>query len=467
LIIKNKPGLSISKKLKSLRIRFALGFGILFTFFMAAAFTIIYFSFDRFGKEDYNSRLKDRAVSTYRLFVEVDAIDSSLLNVIDRNTPSSIAPRQRVTLFNDTSVVYSNADSGQFRYDPVLFAEIRDKKELFTTIGEEQIFGLYKEKNSGHYFIVASGDDKYGKRRMEFLRWVMIAVYCAGVLIGWTVTYFFVKKIIRPLEVLNTNMKHINYNNLDSRLPVTGQGEEVDNLSLNFNQMLARLEQSFSFQKDFVHYASHELRTPLAAMVSVTENSINKSLDGAQFRQVLQQLLHQQQSLTDITNSLLLLSDSKINASGHQYPMVRLDELVFRSVEITKNLFPDACIEVNLEGELSSEGSLLISANEPLILVAFNNLLKNAIQYSRNKRVHILISISEKEKSMKFFNEGKDFAPAEMERIFTPFYRASNADKVKGHGLGLPLVKQIIQLHDATIAYSYENGSNVFTITFF
>jgi len=457
--------LSLPKKINSLRIRFALGFGILFTFFMAAAFTFIYFSVDRFSKEYYNSRLKDRAISTYKLLLEVNQIDSSLLKVIDRNTPSSIAPRQRVTVFKDTSVVYSNADSGQFRYDPALFSEIRNQKELFTTIGEEQIFGLYKEKNSGHYFIVASGDDKYGKKRTEFLKWVMIIVYCAGVLIGWTVTYFFVKRIIRPLEVLNTNMKNISYNNLDSRLPVTGQGEEVDNLSLNFNQMLARLEHSFSFQKDFVHYASHELRTPLAAMISLTENAINNFPDNDPFRQVLEELLHQQQSLTDITNSLLLLSDNNSKA-GHQYPVIRLDELLFRSVEISKNLFPDASIEVNLEGDLSSEGSLLISANEALIIVAFNNLLKNAIQYSPDKRVNILITASEKEKIMKFLNTGNDFEAAEKERLFTPFYRASNSDNVKGHGLGLPLVKQIIQLHDATISYSYREGLNVFTIVF-
>ncbi|MEI9944699.1 MAG: ATP-binding protein [Chitinophagaceae bacterium] len=458
--------MSISKKLNSLRIRFALGFGILFTFFLAAAFIYIYISFDRFATEDYTLRLKDRALSTYKLLMEVSAIDSSLLTEIDRNTPSSIAPAQRVTVYEDSIIIYSNADSGQFAYDPVFFSTIRTDGELFTNIGNEMVYGLYEEKNANHYYIIATGDDKFGKRRLQFLKWTMIAVYCTGIIIGWAVTYFFVKRIIRPLEVLNVNMQNINYNNLDSRLPMTGQGEEVDNLSLNFNQMLARLEQSFNFQRDFVHYASHELRTPLAAMVSVTESSLSDTLNEQQFHVVLQQLLNQQKNLTDITNSLLLLSGSKNNPNGMEYPMIRLDEMIFRSVEITKNLFPEANIDVNLEGELHNENSLLIRANEPLMLMVFNNLLKNGIQYSGNEQVSILIAIRENEKIMKFVNAGKDFALFEKERIFTPFYRASNSDKVKGHGLGLALVKQIVQLHNGTIEYSYENGNNVFTITF-
>ncbi len=458
--------MNILSKTHSLRIRFAIGFGILFTFFLAVAFIISYISLGRFGREDYFSRLRDRAVSTYKLFIEVDQIDSSLLNVIDRNTPSSIAPQQRITVFEDSAIVYSNADAGQFHYDRVFFAKLKAEKELFTTMGTYQVYGCYKEINGKRYFIVAKGHDTYGLRKMKFLKWVMIAVYVAGVIIGWIVTYFFVKKIIHPLELLNINMHNINYNSLDYRLPVTGQGEEVDNLSVNFNQMLGRLEQSFNFQKDFVHYASHELRTPLAAMIGITENSMNAPIEQEQFTGVLQQLLQQQQNLTNITNSLLLLSGSKINSKEHEYPLIRLDEMVFRSVEISKNLFPNALIKVNLEGELSNEDSLLIHANEPLMLMAFNNLLKNAILYSCDNEVSILISVNETEKKIQFLNCGKNFTPDEEAKIFTPFYRASSSDNIKGHGLGLALVKQIAVLHDAGIVYSYEEGRNVFTITF-
>src|SRR5213075_778299 len=134
-----------------------------------------------------------------------------------------------------------------------------------------------------------------------------------------------------------------------------------------------------------------------------------------------------------------------------EYPMIRLDELIFHSIEIIKDLFPDAKIEMNLEGEPSNESLLLIHANEPLILMGLNNLLKNALQYSTDNKVTVIIAITEKKKQVQFINTGKSFSEEEKEKLFTPFYRGPNATTVKGHGLGLALVKQIMQLHHATI----------------
>lgn len=438
----------------------------MFTLLFGVAFIIIYFSYARFSKEDYLVQLQVRGISTYKLLIEEDRIDSSTIKLIDRIIPTSIAPIQRVTVFRDTSLIYSNADSGYFSYDQSFFEEIKQKGEVFATRGKNLVYGLYKANDDDSYFVIASGDNMFGKRRLEFLRWLMVIVYFSGLLIGWGSIYFFVKRSIRPLEVLNDNMKSIGYNNLDSRLPLKGQWREIDNLSDNFNDMLVRLDQSFRFQKDFVHYASHELRTPLAAMISLTENTLSQPLNEQQFRKVLQQLLGQQQGLTSITNSLLLLSETSDKFKIQAYPLIRLDELVFHSVEISKDLFPSSVIKVNLEGDVPNEGSLLIHANEPLIIAAFNNLLKNAIQYSHNNEVNVLILINKDTRLIVFENSGIGFTEAEKEKLFTPFYRASNAEKVKGHGLGLSLVKQIVQLHGAFIAYSYENGKNIFSVTF-
>jgi len=454
------------RKSKSLRVRFAWGFGFMFTFLFGIAFIIIYFSYARFSKEDYFVQLQVRGISTYKLLIDEDRIDSSLIKLIDRSVPTSIAPIQRVTVFRDTNLIYSNADSGYFNYNKILFDEIKKKGEVFTLFGKDQVYGLYKEDDGDKYIVIASGDNAFGKRRLEFLRWLMVIVYFTGLLIGWASIYFFVKRSIRPLEVLNDNMKSIGYNNLDSRLPLTGQWSEIDNLSVNFNDMLVRLGQSFRFQKDFVHYASHELRTPLAAMISLTESTLSQPLSEQQFQKVLQHLLAQQQGLTNITNSLLLLSETTDKFKIRGYPLIRLDELVFHSVEISKDLFASAVIKVNLEGNVPHEGALLIHANEPLIIAAFNNLLKNAIQYSRDNTVNVFIIINEDSKIVRFENSGIDFTEAEKDKLFTPFYRASNSEQIKGHGLGLSLVKQIVQLHGASIVYKYENEKNIFSITF-
>jgi len=465
VILKSEIVALLRKNINRLRTRFALGFGALFTFFLALALVFIYVSFANFRKDEFYGRLKDKALTTFKFLIEVEQIDNDLLKVIDKNTLDSLY-EEKVLIFKDSKLIYSSIDDMNIQYGPELFARAKEKKEFFTTRGNEELAALYIEQNSDQYIILASAYDKYGRRILGFLKWAMITVYFLGLVIGWLATYFFVKKVIQPLEILKSKLKNINYNNLDTRLPEEGQGEEVDSLSVNFNQMLIRLEQSVGFQRDFIHYASHELRTPLAAMVSLTDHSINTDRTPQEYKVILQKLFQQQKNLTDVTNSLLLLSDSATATNGKEYPKVRLDELVFKSVEIIENRFPSAKIEVNLEGDFSNESFLLIHANEPLMLMAFNNLLKNALQYSPENKVGIVIRIGEKEKEVQFLNQGNSLSAEEKEKVFTPFYRGSNAITVKGYGLGLPFVKQIVRVHGASINYSYHENINVFAISF-
>jgi len=452
----------------SLRVRFALGFGVLFTVFLASTLIFIYIMFAKFRKNEFYTRLHDRGQAFYKMVIDEDRIDNQQMHLIEKKLFSSgITPRIRVMIFSDTSVIYSPTNNKTSLYDPVLFADVRKKKQVVTAKGDEEIIASFKEFNGQHYYVVVAGYDQWGKTKLDFLKWLMIAVYVSGLLIGWVAIFFFVKRAIKPLAVLKDNLNNITHNNLHIRLPETGQGEEVNSLSANFNQMLSRLEQSFSFQRDFVHYASHELRTPLTAMVNLTESAVNNKTSNGQSEDIFKQLLSQQKRLADITNSLLLISDQKVSGNGQAYPMVRLDEIIFRSVDITKDLFPDADITVNIEGNPSNESFLLIHANEPLMLMAFNNLLKNALQYSTDRRVKVIVGVNHNYKEIRFINSGNYFTNEDKSKMFTPFYRGSNANRIKGHGLGLPLVKQIIQLHSAAIRYTYEKDANVFTISFY
>jgi len=450
---------------KSLRVRFALGFSLLVTVFLAVALVFIYYSLADFRKDEFYNRLRDRAMTTFKLLVEVERIDRDLLQLIDKNTLNSLYD-EKVLIFKDSTLIYSSIDDRKIENLPELFSGAKKNKEYRTSQNHAEVVALHLEQGGIGYTILASAYDKYGRNELTFLKLVVLTVYFAVLAIIWLCTYFFVKKIMHPLEKLKTNLANVNYNNLDFRLRETGQGEEVDSLSATFNQMLYRLQEAFDFQKDFIHYASHELRTPLAAMVSITENSMKKPLSNEQMKNILGVLYNQQKNLANITNSLIVLSDNKNNSHALAYPKIRLDELLFKSVEIIKNIHPEAEIEINLEGELLNENALLINANEPLMLVAFNNLVQNAHQYSKNGKVTIVVSSTGLNKEIRILNPGNPFGQDEKEKIFTPFYRASNTGIVKGHGLGLPLVKQIIQLHKAEITYSYINDFNEFKITF-
>jgi signal transduction histidine kinase len=177
----------------------------------------------------------------------------------------------------------------------------------------------------------------------------------------------------------------------------------------------------------------------------------------------MKELLIQEKNLITITNSLLLLSHQPI--LHQRYPLIRLDELVFRCVETVEEIYPEAAIHVLVELEVDEESVLQVRASEALLSMAFNNLLKNAIQYSDNKAAEIMIAVDKHERKVMFKNTGETFLEAETELIYDPFYRASNSKKVAGHGLGLAIVKQIAEMHKAEIHY-HQDGANIFTFSF-
>lgn len=450
--------------MNSLRIRFAIGFSVLFTVFLAIALFIVYISYADFRKEEFYKRLKDRALTTFKLLVEVEQIDHDLLQVIDKNTLNTLYD-EKVLIFEGSKLIYSSIGDKKIKFDTALLKEVRTEKEIYTTQNENELVALHVQQGNKEYVLLAAAYDNYGQRKINFLKLVMIIVYFAGLAVGWVATFFLVKRVIAPLHALKKDLQSITSANLHTRLKEKGQSEEVDSLSMSFNQMLERLQQSFSIQKDFVHYASHELRTPLTAMVGITENALTKTLSPAGHNEVLQEIYQQQKNLTGITNSLLLLSDNRI-LNENEYPGVRLDELIFNSVEIVQNLFPKALIEVNLLGNTTNEEAFMIKANEPLLLMAFNNLLKNAVQYSYNNSAVVNVRILDDRKRIEFRNKGGIIEQEEKKMIFTPFYRASNAGLIKGYGLGLALVRQIAELHKAFIQYTRDGDYNVFYFDF-
>ncbi len=452
--------------INSLKARLALGAGILFTFLLAVTFLTIYRSFSNFRKDEFYTRLHDRAYNTYKLLVEVDAIDSVLLQIIDINTRHSTVPQQKVLVFHDSTLIYNYSSNGQAALDTRMFPAIKKNKEMRYSIENFEVVGLSKSYKGRDYYILSAGYDLYGLRQLSFLRWAMLIAFVSGTVIAWLTVYFFVKKMVGPLDKLQISLSKIDDSTLHSRLLETGQGEEVDLLAININQLLARLENAFGFRKDFVHYASHELRTPLAAMISRTESALNGTKTLMQHKEVLQQLLQQQKQLTDITTSLLLLSDANKGFPLQDYPLERLDEMVFRSAEIIEDLIPEATIEVNVEGLPANEDALLLPANEPLFQMALSNLLKNALQYSSDNKAVITLKVMENQKEVSIQNTGGAVPHEEREQIFTPFYRGSTTRDIKGHGLGLSLVKQITILHGGTIRYEHVHPHNLFILSF-
>lgn len=298
----------------------------------------------------------------------------------------------------------------------------------------------------------------------HLLTWIVIVGGALLIVVG---AYIFVRQVTQPLKLLNDQIKRISASNLKERVSLDTGSNELQQIAASFNAMLERLQKGFEVQNSFVHHASHELRTPLANMLAQTEVALKRDLSSDDARQVLQSLREEQQELIELTNSLLLLTQyEKINtASG--WPEVRLDQLLFDSIDLVKSIYPDLNCTLLFSDMPEHEWALSVKGNDALLRSACKNLIKNAYQYSTDKCVSITLETAAGNVSIHIDNNGPVLTPSEQDRLFIPFFRGANAMGTKGFGLGLLIVSRIVQLHNGSISYAVPHpGKNRFTVTF-
>lgn len=292
-------------------------------------------------------------------------------------------------------------------------------------------------------------------------------VLLGSVMLAGCCAFVFVRQVIRPLTRLNEQMKRITANNLRERIVLSKSNNELQQIAASFNAMLERLEKGFEVQKSFVHHASHELRTPLANMLAQTEAALARELDAGEAKIVLQSLREDQQELIELTNSLLLLSQYEKISYSSEWPKVRLDQVLYDTIDLVKQSYPLANCSLSFAEMPEHEQALAIKGNDALLRSACKNLIKNAFQYSSDKNIVITIETGAGFLAVHFDNNGPTLSPAEQDRLFIPFFRGANAMGTKGFGLGLLIVKRIVLLHSGSITYTIPGeGINRFTVHF-
>lgn len=304
------------------------------------------------------------------------------------------------------------------------------------------------------YFICTSFGANNSFLTSESWRPKMLALFAVlGICIWWFCSYF-IRTLVQPLNSFNDQMEGITETNLNARIPLTASQNELNRTARSFNEMLDRLQQAFEFQKSFVHHASHELRTPLASMLAQTEAALKRNLTADEFKLVLQSLREDQQEMIDLTNSLLLLSQYEKITSNEGWPLVRIDEILYDIITVMKRTFTNINISVEFLYMPDNDVYLSVKGNDALLKSAFRNLIKNAYQYSEDRTVEITIEANEAGIALHFENQGRQISADDQARLFIPFFRGQNAQREKGFGLGLSIVKRIIVLHQGSITYT-------------
>lgn len=408
--------------------------------------------------------LKQEAVTKAHLFLS-GRVDAEVMQSIYKNNREFINEVEVAVYNTQGELLYHDAsDIDIVKETPQMLRDIEENHSLEFYLGEHQVVGLVYRFSGKEYLLTAAAYDGYGygkQREMTVILWVawifvLILLAIAG--------YLLAKGALAPVSRIVDEIEAITESNLDRRLAVKHPNDELGELSTTFNEMLDRLEQSFDSQKMFVSNISHELRTPMAALIAELELSLLRERTPGEYRKTIELALSDSRKIERLSGGLLDLARSSYDPKQIAMHPVRLDELLLDAREMVTGANKEYEVELIFEQSIEDEAVLTVHGNEYLLKTAFVNLIENNCKFSENKTSYVNISFSERCSVIRFTDLGIGISKEDAANLFKPFYRGGNSGYSAGHGIGMTLVKRIIQLHKGEIqVYSQVGQGTVFT----
>ena len=279
--------------------------------------------------------------------------------------------------------------------------------------------------------------------RFRTTNWYITA---AVTLLSGILAYFVSGRALKPLRSFASQVEQVQLNNLADMRIDEDAISEFRQLSRSFNQMLERLNNAFSAQRQFTGNAAHELRTPLALMQAQLELFSAEHSDVLpETAEFLSLLREQTERLTQMTKTLLEMSNLQQVARNEQIQIAPMVEEIFTDLA---PLAEKADIALELDGDGAMTGS------DALIYRLIFNLTENAIKYNRpGGSVRVSVSQPEKRLLIRVSDTGCGIPEKYQRSIFQPFFRVdkSRSREYGGAGLGLSLVWEIADLHGGSV----------------
>jgi signal transduction histidine kinase len=334
--------------------------------------------------------------------------------------------------------------------DQAIFDEATDKGQTYFSIDTREAIALNHPDANRPFIVVVVAYDQEGLARMaDLLKVLSISLLAAILLTAW-VGFLFSKKLLSPISRIIHEVNDISSHNLSQRLHTGSGRDELSQLSNTFNELLERLQKSFEIQKRFISNASHELSTPLTAMSSQLEVTLQKDRDNAEYQRVLLSINEDVMQMRQLTKSLLEIAKADI-LGNIALSEIRIDELLMKlnsEIELIKSSYR---VELHFGEFPDDEKECVVFGNMELLHSAIKNIIENGCKYSSDQCSRVNLFYASQQIYINVTNKGNVISAEEIQKIFQPFHRGSNAKNYKGFGLGLALAKGIIGIHKGTL----------------
>ncbi|MFC3455303.1 ATP-binding protein [Amycolatopsis speibonae] len=332
------------------------------------------------------------------------------------------------------------------------------------SVGCGSALGEDPERNGLRLHVAAtvSGDSKYrvygaaivdesGQAALDAVRTTLLAgVPVIALLIG-AIAWFAVRRSLRPVEVIRSEVAEIGAHDLSRRVPAPDSADEIAKLAETMNTMLGRLDTAVTRQSRFTSDASHELRTPLASLRTQLEVLLAHP-DRLDWREACRNALLDVTRLQDLVGDLVLLGKLD-NAGPERLAPVRLSEVV------------ESCLSGRQGVRAEIAGDPTVLGNRGRLERLLRNLVDNAQRHTRTG-VGVAVSTVDGFGVLTVTDDGPGIPAADRERVFDRFVRLDDgrARDDGGAGLGLAIVAEIAQAHGGTVEIADHDGGARFVV---
>ena len=288
----------------------------------------------------------------------------------------------------------------------------------------------------------------------------MIFFALASIGFGLIMATLLGRIFLNPIDTLIDGMEKLGKGEFSTRINFA-KFESMKYLADSFNKLAAELENIEILRSDFTNNFSHELKTPMVSIQSLIGLLKTEDLPKKKRLEYLQIIEEELARLTQMTTNILNLSKFQAQGILTDKKRYNVSEQMRTCVLLLEKKWSKKSLDLSLDF-----GEFYLAGNEDMLKEVWLNLLDNAIKFSHEK-TELKVDVFEDEKRVfvAVENTGETIAEEEKPRIFEKFYQTNGTHKKEGNGIGLSLVKHIVELHGGNIEVESENSVTRFTVS--
>ena len=293
---------------------------------------------------------------------------------------------------------------------------------------------------------------------------VILVMSTVSVIIGAGVAFFTSRFPLRPINEMINKMNRLAAGDFKARLRfgrIASSHAAFREITSAFNKMAEQLESTELLRHDFINNFSHEFKTPIVSIAGFARLLSKGRLTEEQRAAYLGSILEESNRLSALATNILNLTKVENQTILTDVTEFNLSEQIRSAVLILEEQWSVKEIELQLDFD-----EYTVRASEELLKQVWINLIDNAVKFSpQGGVVSIDITPSEENIVVKVSNTGNDIPSDKLDKIFGKFYQIDESHATQGNGIGLAIVKRVVELHGGEIDVESGNGVTVFTVT--